>query len=91
MGSQLPRKKNNIEMRKLGKECLLYDEDSGKIHHMNPTATFIWEKCDECTTMEELLAELKKNYPKVEPERLEKDLNSALENFTNLKLMEVQG
>jgi len=91
MAGDIPKKKGNIEVRKLGGECLLYDHDAGKIHHMNPTATFIWEKCDECSSKEELQAELKRSFPDVDTDRLENDLNSSLDNFIDLKLMVSQG
>lgn len=91
MTKGLPKKKNNIDMRKLGNECLLYEQETGKVHHMNSTATFIWEKCDGCSTKEELLAELKRGFNNTDPDCLENDLNSTLECFMDLRLMEAEG
>ena len=91
MAGKLPKKKDAVEARKLGNECLLYDQAEGKVHHMNSTAAFIWEKCDECSTKEELLAELKRGYSNEDIECLEQDMNSTLECFLDLRLMEAQG
>jgi coenzyme PQQ synthesis protein D (PqqD) len=38
-------------------EALLLDVDSGQIHQLNATATYIWRKCDQVESREELAGE----------------------------------
>jgi coenzyme PQQ synthesis protein D (PqqD) len=37
-------------------EVLVLDVDSGQIHQLNVTATYVWRKCDEVESREELAA-----------------------------------
>jgi len=41
-----PRKHPSIETAVLGTEAVLYDERSGMVHHLNPTAHAIWGLLD---------------------------------------------
>ena len=41
-------------VRDLDREVLLLDTESNQIHQLNPTASFIWRKCDEARSTEEM-------------------------------------
>lgn len=41
-----PRKHPSVETAVLGPEAVLYDERSGMVHHLNPTANAIWMLLD---------------------------------------------
>ena len=39
-------------------ERVIYDNGNKKVHHLNPTMTWVWEHCDGSRTIDELVAAL---------------------------------
>jgi hypothetical protein len=65
----------------MGTELLLYDSKSDQVHILNETAMQIWQLCDGRHDEGEIAAELKRRYPDVGGELLEKDTNQVIEDF----------
>lgn len=52
---RLPRaRKEQLLMRELGNERLVYDEKSEEAHCLNLTAALVWDHCDGRTTVSEM-------------------------------------
>jgi hypothetical protein len=50
----LRKRLNAVMVRQVGQELLLLDTASNQIHQLNQTASFIWQKCDEGRSSEEM-------------------------------------
>ena len=49
-------------VQELSDEVLIYDLDRDKAHCLNPTAAFVWKRCDGRTTMTSLQAAFKEKF-----------------------------
>ena len=50
----LRKRLQNVMVRDIDREVLLLDTESNQIHQLNLTASFIWRKCDEARSTEEM-------------------------------------
>lgn len=69
-------------------ELLILNRQQEKIHQLNPVASFIWENLDGCATKEQLLKAITEKYD-VEQDVAKNDLESLLNEFSDLNLIEV--
>jgi len=53
-----PRVRQDLAVVELDGEAVIYDEDSGDLHHLNPTATLVYGLCDGSATVAELAADI---------------------------------
>ncbi|NOZ54684.1 MAG: PqqD family protein, partial [Gammaproteobacteria bacterium] len=67
---------------------LILDLDTDKIHQLNPTACFIWSKCDGTCNEKELAALLSDHY-EVDIKTAENDVVSTLDELQKLELIEL--
>jgi len=52
------RRVDSLMVREVDGELLLLDTSSNRIHQLNRTASFIWQRCDDVGSEAELAAEL---------------------------------
>jgi PqqD family protein of HPr-rel-A system len=55
---QRPRARGDLTVVELDGEAVVYDEATGNLHHLNPTATLIFSRCDGTATAAEISEEL---------------------------------
>ncbi|MFB3738222.1 MAG: HPr-rel-A system PqqD family peptide chaperone [Candidatus Velamenicoccus archaeovorus] len=53
-----PKARTDLTVVELDGEAVIYDEDSGDLHHLNPTATIVFGLCDGTSTMREMSEDL---------------------------------
>jgi len=53
-----PRAREDLTVVELDGEAVVYDEATGNLHHLNPTATLIFSRCDGTATAAEISQEL---------------------------------
>ena len=53
-----PRIREDLAVVEIDGEAVIYDEESGQLHHLNPTATLILQLCDGEATVKELSVDL---------------------------------
>jgi PqqD family protein of HPr-rel-A system len=67
-----PRVRDDLTVVVLDGEAVVYDERSGELHHLNPTATVIFGLLDGTATIRELVADVASAFdvaaPEVEPQ-----------------------
>ena len=56
------RKVDGLEFHIVDDQCLLYHEESDRIHYLNPTAAFVLELCDGTLTAEQIAALVREAY-----------------------------
>jgi len=58
----LRRRLNAVTTRQVEQDLLLLDIESDRIHQLNRTASFIWQKCDEATSAEDIARSLAEEF-----------------------------
>ena len=57
-----PRKSADVLELDMGDGAILYDNEARLVHHLNPSATLIWQLCDGSGTAEELAEDIAAEY-----------------------------
>ena len=57
-----PRKSADVLELDMGDGAILYDNEARLVHHLNPSATLIWQLCDGSGTAEELAGDIASEY-----------------------------
>ena len=68
MNNTNPLRKPELLAQELGEEMLLVDADGSTVHVLNPTARFIWERCDGQCSATDIARALQASFS-VGPER----------------------
>ena len=58
MAAIKPKVRDDLAAAELDGEAVIYDERSGDLHHLNPTATIIFSMCDGTSTVREMSGEI---------------------------------
>ena len=53
-----PRPRDELAIVELDGEAVIYDESTGGLHHLNPTATIVWSLCDGVSTTSAIAADI---------------------------------
>jgi len=68
-------------------ETVVLDRQHGLVHQLNPTATYIWERCDGQATVEDLAAQLTETFD-VAYEMALQDVARVTAHFRALQLLD---
>jgi hypothetical protein len=79
-------RKKSLLVQEVGSEIVILDKESNRIHHLNPTAAFIWQNCDRNQSLAELSESLQKEFGLAESD--EQIIRAALEELHHLRLIE---
>ena len=82
----LRRRTDSILVREVGQELLLLDTELDQIHQLNPTAKFIWQRCEGKSTEE--IAQLLMVDFDVDFKVARQDVARTLGTLRNLKLID---
>ena len=82
-----PKRCVDLVDREVDGERVLLDEANGRIHRLNATAAFIWERCDGDTEVEELAAALADEFGRSAQE-VRPDVEVLLRQLESLGLLE---
>jgi len=83
-----PKIRKDLYIRPLGDEKVIYDKENGRVHFMNPTATFILDLCNGTHSREEIIERLLDRY-EVSREEAEKDVNRIIKDLAENKTLDV--
>ena len=81
-------RRKDIVLKKLGKEILLYDPSTDKVHTLNATASLIWNLCDGKHSLGEIKRAIYENFSIKETMEVEKDILENLKELQELGLLE---
>ena len=87
MAATKPRVREDLTVVELDGEAVVYDERTGDLHHLNPTATLVFGLLDGSATGRELAADLADAYGQPFEEVLEQ-VHVLLRGFRKAKLLE---
>jgi PqqD family protein of HPr-rel-A system len=82
-----PRAREDLATVELDGEVVIYDEASGDLHHLNPTATLVFSMCDGTATIAELAADIGEVFD-VPTSDVERQVRSLLRQLRRQRLLE---
>ena len=86
MATQIFIKNIDVVEKKLGKETILYNIETGKIHVLNLIATTIWALCDGKNSTEEIVRIISSKFKEKE-EIVIADIYDAVNEFLKHQLI----
>jgi len=82
----LRKRLDAVMVREVDPEVLLLDTEADQIHQLNQTASFIWRRCEEVGSAEELAALVAAEFD-VEQDLILNDVVETLDQLRALKLI----
>ena len=80
-GEERPRgRADTVSAEVVGKDYVLHDEATGRVHFLNQTAALVWDLCDGTRTGDEIAAEVARLYDR-EAAAVRDDVRRALDEF----------
>ena len=81
-----PVQRANTTLQDVGNELLVLDRETNRLHHLNPTASWIYRRCDGRTSVEAIVDALIEQFA-IERETGERDLRQTLDQLRTLGLI----
>jgi hypothetical protein len=85
--SYRPAKCADVLELDMGDGLILYNHDSSLVHHLNPSASLVWNLCDGEATVGQLATEIAEEYGLKGPDVLEQ-VSAVIAEFDALDLIE---
>ncbi|HEX6331472.1 MAG TPA: PqqD family protein [Actinomycetota bacterium] len=82
-----PRVRDGLTVVELDGEAVIYDEDGGDLHHLNPTATIVFGLCDGTSTMKQMSQDISEAFG-VPAGEVEHQIRVLIRSFRKAKLLE---
>lgn len=83
-----PIRKSSVLRGSKGNETVLYNEESGAIHVLNPTALLVWNLCDGEHGIEDIENTMRTEFSVSEDQSVTTDIEEVLERFSKEGLLE---
>jgi PqqD family protein of HPr-rel-A system len=87
---QRPRARQELSVIELDGEAVVYDRETGNLHHLNPTATVVFSLCDGTSTARQLCVDLAEVYG-MPAQELEPQVRRLLRQLKASGLIETNG
>ncbi|HXG20636.1 MAG TPA: PqqD family protein [Methylomirabilota bacterium] len=81
------QKRMDLKVRVVDGETVVFDRQRGLVHQLNQTASYIWERCDGCSSVEDIAAELQQTFD-ITYENAVKDVSRLIDEFQQRHLLE---
>jgi PqqD family protein of HPr-rel-A system len=81
-----PRVRDDLTVVVLDGEAVVYDEVSGELHHLNASATVVFELLDGTSTIRELAADVAEAFEQP-PREVETQIRKLVRQFRQLGLL----
>ncbi len=82
-----PRRREGVLDIDMGDGFILFDESSSLVHHLNPSATLIWQLCDGTGTVADLAGDIAAEYGLDEP-TIRSQVAEVIAEFDALELVQ---
>jgi hypothetical protein len=87
---QFRKRRGDVTARVVADECVLLDREAGLVHQFNVTASFIWDRCDGWSTVDEIAARMAERYD-VDPGVARVDVAAVVRQLLDLNLLDTNG
>lgn len=81
-------KRPELNVRTVDQEIVIVDKDSGEVHQLNPTASYIWDLFDGNTSIDQV-KELVASDFKIDLDQASADVASVVDQLKRLNLLVV--
>jgi hypothetical protein len=81
-------KRPELNVRTVDQEIVIVDKDSGEVHQLNPTASYIWDLFDGNTSIDQV-KELVASDFNIDLDQASADVVAVVEQLKGLKLLVV--
>ena len=78
---RMPVRRTDLLEVSFGLDVGLYDENAKRVHVLNATAKFVWDRCDGASTISQVAQLLKSNYALRENQDIYGDIEQILDRF----------
>jgi PqqD family protein of HPr-rel-A system len=85
-----PKTRTGITIVELDDEAVIYVEENGELHHLNPTATIVFGLCDGSATMKEISTDISEAF-NVPLKDVEGQVRTLVRQFQKAGLLEPSG
>jgi PqqD family protein of HPr-rel-A system len=82
-----PKARADLAVEELDGEAVIFDEENGDLHHLNPTATVVFGLCDGSATMHDLSTDLSQAFG-APLEEVEPQVRTLVRQFRKANLLE---
>ncbi len=80
-------KHKGLEVQDLGDEIAIFVKETREVHFLNELAAEIWKMTSRGSDEDQILEELREEYPGVNTEILKSDLKKTLESLRHIKVI----
>ncbi len=81
-----PKRRSEVSVRAVGNELVVLDRTANRIHQLNSTARFIWNRCDGQRAVRDIADELAASF-EVEPDTASESVTTLVRQFSKLGLL----
>jgi len=85
-----PRVRDDVAVVEIDGELVVYDERNGELHHLNPSASVVFQLLDGTATMRELADEIARTLD-ASPERVEAEIRTVQRHLRRAGLLDGNG
>ena len=82
-----PSRRDDVVLRDLGAEAMLYDAAADQVVRLNPSSQRIWELCDGEHDLAAIASELRNGFDVSDDSDLERDVRETVEAFAQAGLL----
>ncbi len=83
-----PKRRSDLNYRTIDGETVILNRKDGRLHQLNPTASFIWDCCDGNSNIAAIIDRLASAY-EVDYSTARQDVEKALSKLQNSNLLEI--
>ena len=81
------RRREDLKIQEIAGEMLLLDQERGEVHHLNQTASFVWHRCDGCTSVAEIVEQVVRTFDVAE-ETANADVAQTLQQLFAIRVID---
>ena len=82
-----PKRRPDLNIRVVDGETVVFDRRAERIHQLNQTAGYIWERCNGRSSMAEISVQLAESFA-VDARTARKDVASVVSQLEGLNMLE---
>jgi PqqD family protein of HPr-rel-A system len=87
MPAMKPKARADLAVEDIEGEALIYDERTGDLHHLNPTATIVFSLCDGTATVKEMSGDVSAAF-QMPADQVEREIRALIRDFRKAGLLD---
>jgi hypothetical protein len=84
-----PKRRSDVSVRVIEGETVVFDRQAGRVHQLNQTASYIWERCDGTCRVMDLTHQLTQDFD-VDRTTAANDVAAIILQLQGLNLLETR-